>query len=1027
MMRTNIVFRFWCSLVLLCSLSFPGFAQTGDTAAIFREIDRQVKVGMREGHIPGLSLVLVSGNHRFIRSYGYADLEARQPVTKTTLFQLASCSKAFTAMLAMQLVKEGALSLDSAVSSFLPWFKMKYKDSTVAITVRQLLHHTSGIHWQSLDVIAESDRKDALEQSVRKLLQLPLHHLPGKKYEYATINYDILALIIEKVTGQPFEDYITGHLLAPMGMANTTIGLPSDSSMMSKGYKIGFFSAKEYRAPVYRGNNAAGYIISNGVDMAQWIAVQAGLTRNRFTDLAMLTHQRDEEVPLHDMSAYAMGWHVLLDGSSNIYHDGLNPNFTSYINVNSSKGFGFAVLANSNSSYTSLIGQNIAKIIAGEYPLKDTSQVDKSDSTFSILVYLIGLYILAVCLWTGRTIYNVIRKKTTFERLSSADVLRFMLSVVYVLPFLAGIYLLPRAMAGLSWDTAIVWMPFSFAVLIKIVLVAIGVTYLSYFIGTIFPDSDQLKKRLPQIILMSIISGFANMLIIVFITSSIGNDSQWGYLLFYYSLTCLLYIFGRRFVQTSLVKITRTVVSTLQTRIIEKLFSSRYQHFEKMDKGKIYTVLNDNVNTVGESTNMLVMLITSTFTAIGAFAYLATIAFWATVLTILLVITVTAIFYVVSKTTNKYYERAWNLRNQFMNHINGLVDGFKEISLHRNKKLEYKADVDDTVMSYKESMITANVRFINASMIGESLLVLLLGTVVFAIPKIFPAVYSSTIMSFVIILLYLMKPINELLSSVPVMMQLKIAWGRIQDFLKDIPATIDLREAVPQLESTVKNIKIRGVRFKHKGKTDRELFEIGPIDLEVKAGEVLFIIGGNGSGKTTFAKLITGLYVPDEGEILINNRLVSGAVLSEYFSAVFSPAYLFQKLYNLDIELKAGDIERYLKILELDSKVEIAENKYSTIALSSGQRKRLALLQCFLEDSPIYLFDEWAADQDPAYRSFFYRVLLPEMQKKGKIIIAITHDDNYFDVATRIFKMKNGRLEEYRNIPGTAGLIGSIA
>jgi ABC-type siderophore export system fused ATPase/permease subunit len=191
------------------------------------------------------------------------------------------------------------------------------------------------------------------------------------------------------------------------------------------------------------------------------------------------------------------------------------------------------------------------------------------------------------------------------------------------------------------------------------------------------------------------------------------------------------------------------------------------------------------------------------------------------------------------------------------------------------------------------------------------------------------------------------------------------------------------------------------------------VFGIGPIDLEVKSGEILFIIGGNGSGKTTLAKLLTGLYEPDEGKVLINNKVVESGYLSEYFSTVFNPSFLFEKLYNINVKNKQSEIKKYLKVLNLEEKVVIEENKYNTIDLSGGQRKRLALLQCYLEDSPIYLFDEWAADQDPGYRNFFYRTLLPEMRKAGKIVIAITHDDHYFDVADKILKMKDGRLEQY--------------
>ncbi|MEM1002740.1 MAG: ATP-binding cassette domain-containing protein, partial [Bacteroidota bacterium] len=169
----------------------------------------------------------------------------------------------------------------------------------------------------------------------------------------------------------------------------------------------------------------------------------------------------------------------------------------------------------------------------------------------------------------------------------------------------------------------------------------------------------------------------------------------------------------------------------------------------------------------------------------------------------------------------------------------------------------------------------------------------------------------------------------------------------------------------------------------------------------------------NGSGKTTLAKLLTGLYEPDRGVVMINNKALKNAELSEYFSTVFSPPYLFEKLYSVDLKDRTEELHNYLRLLDLEQKVAISENQYSTINLSSGQRKRLALLQCYLEDSPIYLFDEWAADQDPDYRNFFYKTLLPEMKLLGKIVIAITHDDHYFHLADKILKMDRGKLKVY--------------
>jgi cyclic peptide transporter len=343
--------------------------------------------------------------------------------------------------------------------------------------------------------------------------------------------------------------------------------------------------------------------------------------------------------------------------------------------------------------------------------------------------------------------------------------------------------------------------------------------------------------------------------------------------------------------------------------------------------------------------------------------------------------------------------------------INGMTDGYKEINLHRNKKKEYKADIERAAGVNKEKIYTASIRYVNAFLIGESMLILLLGIVVLAIPRLFPGIPTYTIMSFVLVVLYLSGPVNAELRAVPVIMQMVVSWRRLKGFMEAIPASLHVERTDQVVDRKVKNIKVEDLRFKYKNVDEQDGFGIGPINLEVNNGEILFIIGGNGSGKTTLTMLLTGLYSPDEGRILINDQEVASSQLSEYFSAVFNPLFLFDKLYNVDVEAKSGMLKKYLSLLHLEDKVEVSGNKYSTINLSGGQRKRLALLQCYLEDSPIYLFDEWAADQDPEYRNFFYRILLPEMKRAGKIVIAITHDDHYFDVADKVVKMKMGNME----------------
>jgi putative ATP-binding cassette transporter len=227
-----------------------------------------------------------------------------------------------------------------------------------------------------------------------------------------------------------------------------------------------------------------------------------------------------------------------------------------------------------------------------------------------------------------------------------------------------------------------------------------------------------------------------------------------------------------------------------------------------------------------------------------------------------------------------------------------------------------------------------------------------------------------------------------------------------------------------------KNLELSGVTHSYHNERDNSRFTLGPIDLTLRPGELVFMIGGNGSGKTTLAKLLTGLYTPESGEMFLNGKPVTSENIDDYrqhFAVVFSDFYLFDNLMGLNapgLDAQAGE---YLTRLQLDQKVKVEEGVLSTIDLSQGQRKRLALLTAFLEDRPIYVFDEWAADQDPLFKEFFYLQLLPGLKARGKAIIAISHDDHYYSVGDRIVKLDTGQIEYDKPLAAEAEDVGAVA
>jgi putative ATP-binding cassette transporter len=212
------------------------------------------------------------------------------------------------------------------------------------------------------------------------------------------------------------------------------------------------------------------------------------------------------------------------------------------------------------------------------------------------------------------------------------------------------------------------------------------------------------------------------------------------------------------------------------------------------------------------------------------------------------------------------------------------------------------------------------------------------------------------------------------------------------------------------------SLELVDINHAYRGETEEHQFILDNINLKFKPGEIVFIVGDNGSGKSTLIKLITGLYTPDHGQILLNNIPVQDDNREWYrqqFSVVFYDFYLFERLLGIEAN-RETEIQNYLKLLEIEHKVTVSNSNLSTTNLSQGQRKRLALLTAYLEDRPIYVFDEWASDQDPVFKEIFYKKLLPQLKSRGKTVIAVSHDDRYFTECDRLIKLDYGRIIEDR-------------
>jgi putative ATP-binding cassette transporter len=309
-----------------------------------------------------------------------------------------------------------------------------------------------------------------------------------------------------------------------------------------------------------------------------------------------------------------------------------------------------------------------------------------------------------------------------------------------------------------------------------------------------------------------------------------------------------------------------------------------------------------------------------------------------------------------------------------------------------------------------------------ASCWGHILFFVVIGLVLFVLPS-YQSVDRTLLTGFVLIILYMMTPIESILGAVPSLSAAAVSVRKIEELglsLEPESSEEELFE-LHAVNDGWQSLELVGVTHEYRvGNTD-ESFRLGPIDLTLARGELLFLTGGNGSGKTTLAKLMCGLYLPENGEVRFGGEPVTAdtrEALRQHFSAIFSDFFVFESLLGIS----DGDVDRMaeerLRQLRLEGVVSVKDGQLSRVAVSQGQRKRLALLAAYLEDRPIYLFDEWAADQDVVFKELFYHQILPALKARGKTVIVISHDDHYYDAADRVIKLDSGRIEsEIVNVP----------
>ena len=541
-------------------------------------------------------------------------------------------------------------------------------------------------------------------------------------------------------------------------------------------------------------------------------------------------------------------------------------------------------------------------------------------------------------------------------------------------------------------------------------------------------------------LLTGAISGGACACLIALINGATSENSINKNLPWYFLGLVLIVLLTTILSQFLLVNLAQEAVYNLRLSLSRGILSSPLRHLEELGNNRLMATLIGDVQTLSETISVIPTFCSDIAIILGCLVYLSWLSALAFIISmVFIVVAITSIQLLLHK-ARKFLVLVREEEDRLFKHFRTITDGIKEFKLHAKRcQVFFSKELQPSVTASRYYNIAAMRTFALASGWGQLLFFSIVGFLLFALPQ-FVSIASPVLSAYILTFAYLMTPFRNILVRLPQFFRASVALEKVERMKlalasqKENMDTLAATEQRTQISddslfpdeitnfshlspyspsSSWTLLEVDRVSHSYRGEQEDSTFVLGKLNLKFVPGQLVFIVGGNGSGKSTFAKIITGLYIPETGEIRLNSQPITDKNREWYrhhFSVVFSDFYLFERLVDTK-HLLDTQVQEYLRQLNLDDKVKIKNGIFSTTALSQGQRKRLALLTVYLEDRPIYLFDEWASDQDPVFREIFYNEILVNLKQQGKTVLVISHDDRYFHLADRIIKLDYGKVE----------------
>ena len=463
-------------IICVCFMGYLISHYDGNVYTVER-VEDYVKKVCEIGDVPGMSLVALDGGQEYYINIGYADKDEKVDMTSEVRCELGSTTKAFTALAVLLLEQDGKLDRGDCVKDYLPWFQPTYNGKDVDITVEQLLCHTSGIPMWTIANLSIGTVNDVglLENTVKRIQTVELDNEPGTVHNYATINYDVLALIIKEISGMTYEEYVEENVLEPLGMTNSYFRTDdTKSEQLAQGYRYVFMGTRKYDAPTFYGNTAAGYLVSNTADLSIWMKAQMGILEieaTEKTDKLERAITESHSYPIEQEQHYFAGWNLY---DTYLCHSGNNPNYSSQVYIGRANGKAVFAIANICGSASTKAADGIYRMMQGEsikigFWMEGNSLVD----FISVIACLAELYAM-ILLFENR-------ERRTYSRVK-----------VFISIITAIIVILVPYILHYNYLTLVIW----FSPCLSIAIVGIEICLAEYIILSIchFRCQNSTKK-----------------------------------------------------------------------------------------------------------------------------------------------------------------------------------------------------------------------------------------------------------------------------------------------------------------------------------------------------------------------------------------------------------------------------------------------------------------------------------------------------------------------------------------------------